>query len=192
MNSIYSIIINRNILYVEYINFITIINTIKGKDMAWTDDRVKILKKLWSEGLSASQIANKIGDVTRNAVIGKVHRLGLEGRAKSIRSSDLSVSQLKSNVVSVTYSGNLALKAIIDPINDVISVGQSITQGFEAVQISPGEHVTILTLNENRCKWPIGDPSDADFPFCGHEPKSKAPYCTEHSKVAFKPLRLRK
>ena len=112
MNSIYSIIINRNILYVEYINFITIINTIKGKDMAWTDDRVKILKKLWSEGLSASQIANKIGDVTRNAVIGKVHRLGLEGRAKSIRSSDLSVSQLKSNVVSVTYSGdcNISLR----------------------------------------------------------------------------------
>jgi GcrA cell cycle regulator len=160
--------------------------------MAWTDDKVKILKKLWSEGLSASQIANRIGDVTRNAVIGKVHRLGLESRAKSIRSSDLSVSQLKSSVVSVTYSGNLALKAIIDPINDVISVGQSITQGFEAVQISPGEHVTILTLNENRCKWPIGDPSDADFHFCGHEPKSKAPYCTEHSKVAFKPLRLRK
>ncbi len=182
--------INRNILYIEYFHFIT--NTIKEKKMAWTDDKVKILKKLWSEGLSASQIANRIGDVTRNAVIGKVHRLGLEGRAKSVRSSDLSVSQLKSSVVSVTYSGNLALKAIIDPINDMISVAPSETQGFEAVQISPGEHVTILTLNENRCKWPIGDPNDIDFHFCGHEPQSKAPYCVEHAKVAFKPLRVRK
>ena len=118
--------------------------------------------------------------------------MGLESRAKSIRSSDLSVSQLKSSVVSVTYSGNLALKAIIDPINDMISVPPSETQGFEAVQISPGEHVTILTLNENRCKWPIGDPNDIDFHFCGHEPQSKAPYCTEHAKVAFKPLRVRK
>jgi len=161
--------------------------------MAWTDGKVKTLKKLWSEGLSASQIANRIGDVTRNAVIGKVHRLGLEGRAKSIRTNGLSsVGQLKSNVVSVTYSGNLALKAIIDPISDLMPVVQPETQGFSAVQISPGEHVTILTLNENRCKWPIGDPGDTDFHFCGHEPKNKTPYCSEHAKVAFKPLRFRK
>ncbi|WP_282892177.1 GcrA family cell cycle regulator, partial [Xanthobacter autotrophicus] len=51
--------------------------------MSWTDERVELLKKLWSEGLSASQIATELGEVTRNAVIGKVHRLGLSGRAKS-------------------------------------------------------------------------------------------------------------
>ena len=53
--------------------------------MAWTDDRVEILTKLWGEGLSASQIARELGDVTRNAVIGKVHRLGLAGRASPTR-----------------------------------------------------------------------------------------------------------
>ena len=57
-----------------------------GEDkMAWTDDRVEILTKLWGEGLSASQIARELGDVTRNAVIGKVHRLGLAGRASPTR-----------------------------------------------------------------------------------------------------------
>ena len=55
--------------------------------MAWTDERVELLKKLWAEGLSASQIAGRLGGVTRNAVIGKVHRLGLSGRATSSRSS---------------------------------------------------------------------------------------------------------
>src|SRR5580700_2309548 len=51
--------------------------------MSWTDERVELLKKLWSDGLSASQIAAELGGITRNAVIGKVHRLGLSGRAKS-------------------------------------------------------------------------------------------------------------
>ena len=50
----------------------------------WTDERVELLKKLWADGLSASQIANELGSVTRNAVIGKVHRLGLSGRTKSL------------------------------------------------------------------------------------------------------------
>ncbi|MGZ5850479.1 MAG: GcrA family cell cycle regulator, partial [Methyloceanibacter sp.] len=55
--------------------------------MAWNDERVELLKKLWAEGLSASQIASRLGGVTRNAVIGKVHRLGLSGRATSSRSA---------------------------------------------------------------------------------------------------------
>jgi len=57
--------------------------------MSWTDERVDLLKKLWSEGLSASQIAGRLGGVTRNAVIGKVHRLGLSGRATSTRLKSL-------------------------------------------------------------------------------------------------------
>src|ERR1700712_5772512 len=59
----------------------------QGYHMTWTDERVELLKKLWSDGLSASQIANELGGVTRNAVIGKVHRLSLSGRAKSPSSS---------------------------------------------------------------------------------------------------------
>src|ERR1700741_3654370 len=55
----------------------------RKKSMSWTDERVELLKKLWSDGLSASQIAAELGGITRNAVIGKVHRLGLSGRAKS-------------------------------------------------------------------------------------------------------------
>ena len=61
--------------------------------MSWTDERVEMLKKLWADGLSASQIAAELGGITRNAVIGKVHRLGLSGRAKSPSSSSAASAQ---------------------------------------------------------------------------------------------------
>ena len=66
--------------------------------MAWTDERVEQLKKLWSEGLSASQIASRLGEVTRNAVIGKVHRLGLAGRATVSRPKSMRRRTLNGNL----------------------------------------------------------------------------------------------
>ena len=72
--------------------------------MAWTDERVELLKKLWADGLSASQIAGRLGGVTRNAVIGKVHRLGLSGRATSSRSLTTSLSTIRDRPVSVVTS----------------------------------------------------------------------------------------
>tara|TARA_Y100000590_G_scaffold364139_1_gene422297 strand:+ start:53844 stop:54332 length:489 start_codon:yes stop_codon:yes gene_type:complete len=153
--------------------------------MAWTDEKVELLRKLWSEGLSASQIANKIGDVTRNAVIGKVHRLGLEGRAKPLSRKSVTVGQLDANVISVSYSGNLAFKGTPEDNfphnkNDIINNQEN------QLYIAPDEKVTILNLTENNCKWPIGDPRDDDFHFCGHAPSNGSPYCEDHSKVAYK------
>ena len=117
--------------------------------MAWTEERVEQLKKLWTEGLSASQIANRLGDVTRNAVIGKVHRLGLEPRAKPQR-KNIAMGQLDGNVISVSYSGNLAFKET--PIDDI-----GYDKNHEIIQ--PNIHsldessdqfsVTILNLTEN-------------------------------------------
>ena len=90
--------------------------------MAWTDERVETLKKLWAEGLSASQIANRLGGVTRNAVIGKVHRLGLSGRtttsrAKAPRPRRRAVSKptMRTTGPGFTSHGNTALKAFYEP-----------------------------------------------------------------------------
>jgi len=80
--------------------------------MSWTDERVELLKKLWADGLSASQIAGELGGITRNAVIGKVHRLGLSGRAKSPSSSAPRVRKPRSHMLRVSRSmsrGNAAL-----------------------------------------------------------------------------------
>ena len=158
--------------------------------MAWTEERVEQLKKLWTEGLSASQIANRLGDVTRNAVIGKVHRLGLEPRAKPQR-KNIAMGQLDGNVISVSYSGNLAFKET--PIDDI-----GYDKNHEIIQ--PNIHsldessdqfpVTILNLTENHCKWPQGDPGTEDFHFCGHHPLSGKPYCEQHAKKAFKKFKV--
>src|SRR5688572_2152409 len=69
--------------------------------MTWTDERVELLKKLWADGLSASQIAGELGGITRNAVIGKVHRLGLSGRAKSASSSAPRVRKPRTHMLRV-------------------------------------------------------------------------------------------
>ena len=160
--------------------------------MAWTDERVEQLKKLWSEGLSASQIANRLGDVTRNAVIGKVHRLGLEARAKP-QKKQIVVGQLDANVMSISYSGNLAFKETEIDDSEFGYKTETIKPNFQSITAIPDNFsVTILNLTENHCKWPIGDPGEEDFHFCGHQSLSGMPYCEHHASVAYKKFKLNK
>ena len=151
--------------------------------MSWTDERVELLKKLWQDGLSASQIAGELGGITRNAVIGKVHRLGLSGRAKSPSSSAPRVRKPRSHMLRVSrpaMRGNTALALSYDleaelepePVELVIPLEQ---------------RRTLTELNEDTCRWPIGDPSSPDFYFCGGKPSSGLPYCAHHSRVAYQP-----
>jgi GcrA cell cycle regulator len=129
--------------------------------LTWTDDRVEQLKKLWEAGLSASQIAAELGSVTRNAVIGKVHRLGLSGRAKSPSSSaprqrKVRPAQHMMRVNRPISRGNTALAHAFelemepDPI------------AFDNV-VPMSQRRTLLELNEATCHWPIGDPSSSEF-----------------------------
>lgn len=152
--------------------------------MSWTDERVELLKKLWAEGLSASQIAAELGGVTRNAVIGKVHRLSLSGRAKpsggAVRTNRPKAPRppRPSRPESI---GNTALKVISvqQPRRAVVPI--------EDVVVPIPLRATILTLSDRTCKWPIGDPADEAFCFCGHLPRGSSPYCEYHSRVAFQP-----
>ncbi len=159
--------------------------------MSWTDDRVARLSKLWAEGLSASQIAADLGGVTRNAVIGKVHRLGLSGRAKSasstVRKRRAQTSGYKrTRRPAARTSGANALKLDVDaeirfrpkPIEDVV--------------IPISKKLELLQLTEETCKWPTGDPQRPDFSFCGHTSRETTPYCEYHSKLAFQPASERR
>ena len=162
--------------------------------MAWTDDRVEMLKKLWMEGLSASQIANRMGGVTRNAVIGKVHRLGLSGRATTSRVSRPRTRKPRapSNPVTNVFrsAGNTALKADQDLAPDYKPEPEPAI--IQELQIPPGERASILTLNENTCRWPIGDPEEEDFYFCGRPPAPNLPYCQHHVRIAYQPAQDRR
>src|SRR4051794_31958914 len=153
--------------------------------LTWTDDRVEQLKKLWEAGLSASQIAAELGNVTRNAVIGKVHRLGLSGRAKSPSSAaprqrKARPAQHMMRVSRPASRGNTALAHAFelemepDPIayDNVVPISQ---------------RLSLLDLSEATCHWPIGDPSTPEFFFCGGKALPGLPYCAQHSRVAYQP-----
>ena len=153
--------------------------------LTWSDDRVEQLKKLWEAGLSASQIAAELGNVTRNAVIGKVHRLGLSGRAKSPstavpRQRKARPAQQMMRVSRPMSRGNTALAQAFevelepDPIayDNVVPMSQ---------------RLSLLELNEATCHWPVGDPASPDFFFCGGKALAGLPYCAHHSRVAYQP-----
>jgi GcrA cell cycle regulator len=149
--------------------------------MGWTDERVELLKKLWADGLSASQIAAELGGITRNAVIGKVHRLGLSGRAKSPSSSSPRPRKARSSgmmrIPRAAIRGNTALAYDFEPELEP-----------ELIEIPVEQRKTLLQLTEKTCRWPIGDPGSGDFFFCGGESVNEGPYCAYHSRVAYQPM----
>ncbi|MCB9989955.1 MAG: gcrA cell cycle regulator family protein [Rhodospirillales bacterium] len=131
--------------------------------MSWTDERVALLKKLWGEGKTAAEIAQTLGGVTRNAVIGKAHRLKLSNRLSPIQQNN------KKPAPKPVEDKPMPRKVA----NDTAIMDQNI----KGVQLSE--------LKEKMCRWPIGDPKDADFRFCGCQAIAGLPYCGEHAKVAY-------
>ncbi len=155
--------------------------------MNWSDERVELLKKLWIDGLSASQIAKQLGGVTRNAVIGKVHRLGLAGRATPSRPVKRIVRTrpvLVSETVNETKSAEKPKAKIADePISAEAPKRNPVQQEYT----QSSELIGVLDLGPNMCKWPIGDPTDADFGFCGAKIHGNWPYCEHHGMIAYQP-----
>ena len=161
--------------------------------MSWTDERVALLTKLWADGLSASQIAAELGGVTRNAVIGKVHRLGLSGRAAP--------SQPARPAFKAPRPARPAAQTMPSAPRRVVTPEHAPTQAVVSSGVAPPTlpvyrdeqpgSATVLTLGAHMCKWPIGDPSSDGFTFCGRR-SSEGPYCGEHARVAYQPQQSKK
>ncbi|MBR0557224.1 GcrA cell cycle regulator [Ciceribacter sp. L1K23] len=171
--------------------------------MNWTDERVERLKKLWAEGLSASQIAAQLGGVSRNAVIGKVHRLNLPGRVKAGGTSSVARATKRPAAPQRSQTFNprpVAARPAARPANALVSKDGAEFEGVEETRFSPANDVIvpiskklILTeLTERTCKWPIGDPTKDDFHFCGCEALDASPYCSYHGKLAYQPVSERR
>ena len=154
--------------------------------MGWTDERVEMLKKLWQDGLSASQIAKQLGGVTRNAVIGKVHRLGLSGRATPSKPAR---PAFKAPRPARPAAAPSAPRRIAQPLTAATATAPA-PAPVRYVDEAPGS-ATVLTLGAHMCKWPIGDPSSDNFTFCGRR-ASDGPYCLEHAQVAYQPVQTKK
>ena len=166
---------------------------------SWTDERVELLRRLWDDGLSASQIALQIGGVSRNAVIGKVHRLGLAGRVKPIgpggaqarRKEDLSAEVALETVIAAEEPTLPEPPAIVAhrPAPDFPLPPKAAP---EPVALAVSERVTIMDLRDSMCRWPMGDPTSPEFRFCGARAITGLPYCTQHAQVAYQPAAERK
>lgn len=155
----------------------------------WTDDRVGALKKLWLEGQSASQIAKQLGGgVTRNAVIGKVHRLGLSGRAAPSQPARTATSFRTTRprpAAPAATPAQAPQPSAPRHLEAVSSKPVPPTPPAAPIPDLPGT-ATVMTLGAHMCKWPIGDPSSREFSFCGRR-ASEGVYCVEHARVAYQP-----
>src|SRR5271166_4451153 len=182
--------------------------------MSWTDERIELLQKLWLQGMSASKIASELANgLTRNAVIGKVYRLGLSGHAKSdapptarqtprpsaraqsgragshgLRSQS-GPSQLMRSQAGQSASfvrGNIALA--VQPIAFETATPAPAPTTAHDVVVPIAEPVTILELRDTMCRWPIGDPTQSDFRYCGaRRTPGEGPYCGCHAAIAYQP-----
>jgi GcrA cell cycle regulator len=187
--------------------------------MSWTDERVETLKTMWSEGKSASQIAKELGGVTRNAVIGKVHRLGLSNRVGGVDRPDEERAE-------TGFAEDPAPELVPDPHPEpqpAVAAPRPATAREAAPQVRPkpvpghplppqpsgseisaealanlaevakkAKRLTLMQLTERTCKWPVGDPATDDFWFCGLPTVPGKPYCETHVAVAFQPMSARR
>jgi GcrA cell cycle regulator len=157
-----------------------------GDDVVWTKERKELVTKLWADGLSASQIAYRVGGVTRNAVIGVIHRMGLPGRATTLR--------LKSHRPRRRKVGARLAPRPIPAWKAQLRAEPYIVRP-EPV-IPPEERKPILVRKDGRlhandaltnkcCRYPVGDPQDPDFGFCGRPKEDGISYCLDHARIAF-------
>ena len=139
--------------------------------MSWTIEKVEKLKELWGKGSTASQIAEIIGGVSRNAVIGKAHRLNLSSKIKTRQASASNVNdELNNNSGLKQRKRKNKFKSLI------------IEKDFE-----PENPKNLEELDDNSCKWPIGHPNEKNFYFCGRSSLKDFSYCKLHLLYAYQP-----
>ena len=140
--------------------------------MSWTEEKVAKLKELWGKGNTASQIAEIIGGISRNAVIGKAHRLNLSAKIKtrSVASNQNLENSSNENVAKSKRVRRSKFKSLI------------IEKDFE-----PENPKQLEELDENSCKWPIGHPDEKSFYFCGRSSLKDFSYCKLHLLYAYQP-----
>ncbi len=187
--------------------------------MSWTDERVELLKTMWSDGKSASQIAKELGGVTRNAVIGKVHRLGLSNRvgggeraeeeqpgafAEAAAPEPVPEPQAAEPQPAAAAPRPLTAREAPPAVRPKPVPGQPMPPQPAGSEISPealanlaevakkARRLNLMQLTERTCKWPVGDPATDDFWFCGLPTVPGKPYCETHVAVAFQPMSARR
>ena len=139
--------------------------------MSWTEEKVQKLKELWGKGNTASQIAEIIGGISRNAVIGKAHRLNLSAKIKTRNSTN------KNRSISIYKEKNFLKKGRKSKFKSLL-----LSKNFE-----PAKNLSLEELNENTCKYMEGHPDEPNSSFCGRKTVEKFSYCPLHLMIIYQP-----
>lgn len=143
----------------------------------WTETRIEVLIKLYADGLSASQIATELGGISRNAVIGKVHRLGLV-RKLPTRSSYAKPKPKPERTARIWLPRKIEARSALP---DHLKPEAFVARETDVVPL----HIDLLELSETTCKFPFG--TSNPYTFCGHPPAEGEPYCAAHCRIAYQP-----
>jgi GcrA cell cycle regulator len=144
--------------------------------MEWDETRVTALTILWKQGFSASQVARQLGGVSRSAVIGKIHRMGLA--ARDVPARPRASGFRASSVVRASAGGVRRAAPPREPRP---------TPPSSRLPLTVAPTATLLTLTDGACRWPIGNPDEAGFGFCGRARSGAGAYCAGHGASALRP-----
>ncbi len=179
--------------------------------MSWTDERIETLKTMWEAGQTASQIAEALGEVSRNAVIGKAHRLGLQSRPSPVKAAEPAPPvpsppepepEPEPEAARPAAAPAASHEAEPPPVLRSVGPGGFLRQApgeqqppstpappRRLVPAKPSKEMAgktgLLDLNDRICKWPIGHPGEPDFHFCGEKVNPGFPYCVDHCGHAY-------
>ncbi len=165
--------------------------------MAWTDEMVEQLKKMWQEGLTTGEIGKRL-NVSKNSIVGKVHRLGLSGRPSPIKKKE-DEPQAPKNVEKKAAQPQPAeprapketVKETTAPVRarHVEKETESKTAPLPTTKTEKAQkniyNLSLTDLDNHTCRWPLGDPKDENFHFCGKKVRVGQTYCDEHAAVAY-------
>jgi GcrA cell cycle regulator len=173
--------------------------------MEWTEQRIEMLRKLWGQGQTASQIATLLGGVTRNAVIGKAHRLGLTGRPSPIKREGTEAAAPRRKpaaqrrqqpaVAAMPAPRHVAPQASTMPAPSAQAepryaapapeLSETRAEPQVAAQKAPSAPRVAAQAGSKSCSWPVGDPKQPGFHFCGDAAEAGRPYCAHHCGIAY-------
>lgn len=167
--------------------------------MAWTDEMVDQLRAMWKEGLTTGEIGKRLG-VSKNSIVGKVHRLGLSGRPSPIKKKDdTEVSASLAPVQQAKEIQKESKEKTVKEKNDCKPTKIEKTAGKDSfpqhkAETNPETPATfhrragktgLTDLDNHTCRWPLGDPKDENFHFCGKKIRIGQTYCDEHANIAY-------
>ena len=146
--------------------------------MGWTNEQVDELCRLWDKGLTANEIAKKLG-VTKNAIVGKVHRLCLKARPSPIKFKG---EVEPAEPAKLEENGDAVETSELEDTEVQNNVEESAPSNVSTCDCGK---IKLVELDSHTCRWPIGDPRDEDFGFCGRKVRAGQTYCDEHSAMAY-------